>query len=107
MILNPSTGSLTTVATISTTTANGGTVYVEPINNGTALAAADFTPGSAMIIPLGNDKLSFSGSGQILKFTGSGPLPNQANAHAHQVMLYRLATGLHCLNTFIDLAIQR
>lgn len=88
MVLNPSTGSLKTVATINTGTANGGTVYVEPINNGTALAAADFTPGTAMIVPLGNDRTSFSGTGQVLKFVGSGPLPNQASAHAHQTLQY-------------------
>ena len=86
-MLNPSTGGLTSVASISTGTPTNaaGTVYVEAINNGTALAAANYNAGSTFVVPLGSDKTSFSGTGQVIKFTGSGPFPNQASAHAHQV----------------------
>jgi len=89
LVLNPSTGTLKSIASINTGTKPnaGGTVYVEAINNGTALAAANYNSGSAFIVTLGSDYTSF-GSGQTLQFTGSGPLSNQANAHAHQSIQY-------------------
>lgn len=90
LVSHPSTGSLTPIASISTGTPNGaaGSVYVQAINNGESLAAANYNAGSAFIVPLGTDKTSFSGSGQVVAFTGSGPSPNQASAHAHQTVGY-------------------
>ncbi|KIM19409.1 hypothetical protein M408DRAFT_13484, partial [Serendipita vermifera MAFF 305830] len=66
LVSHPSTGSLTPIASISTGTPNGaaGSVYVQAINNGESLAAANYNAGSAFIVPLGTDKTSFSGSGQ-------------------------------------------
>jgi 6-phosphogluconolactonase (cycloisomerase 2 family) len=89
LVLNPSTGSLQLKSTVNTGTTynSGGTVYVEAFDNGNALAAANFNSGSAFIVSLGSDKTSFSGSGQTLQFTGSGPMPNQKSAHAHQVSI--------------------
>ncbi|KAG8791109.1 hypothetical protein FRC16_000581 [Serendipita sp. 398] len=90
LLLNPTTGSLTSKASISTGTSvsNGGTVYVEVLSDGTTLAASNYNAGSAFLVSLGSDKLSFSGSGQTLQFSGSGPLPNQLSAHAHQSVGY-------------------
>lgn len=86
LILDPSTGALTRKNTVSTqTSANqGGAVYIEPLNGGTELAVANYNSGSAFIVGLGSDKLSFT-STQLMKFTGTGPLPNQNTQHPHQV----------------------
>ncbi|KAG8826497.1 hypothetical protein FRC17_008215, partial [Serendipita sp. 399] len=90
LLLNPSTGSLTSKASISTgtSTSNGGAVYVELLGDGTTLAASNYNAGSAFMVSLGSDKLSFSGSGQVIQFSGSGPLPNQLSPHAHQSIGY-------------------
>ncbi|PVG00800.1 3-carboxy-cis,cis-mucoante lactonizing enzyme [Serendipita vermifera] len=91
LVLNPSTGSLQLKSSINTqgSTFNaGGAVYVEVFDNGNSLSAANFNGGSAFVVSLGSDKTSFSGSGQTLQFTGSGPLPNQRSAHAHQSVAY-------------------
>ncbi|CCA68203.1 hypothetical protein PIIN_02069 [Serendipita indica DSM 11827] len=91
LILNPTTGALTTKSSISTgpmvSNYGGGCVHVTPINGGTALAAANFNSGSAFVVPLNSDRLTF-GSGQVLQFTGSGPMQNQKSAHAHQAIEY-------------------
>lgn len=99
-LLNPSTGVVTKISTISTQTkpGNGGDVWIEPLNDGTALVAANYNSGSVFFVPLSDDKLSFaSNSAQLMSFTGSGPLSNQKGAHAHQVWF------LFCSFKFVSL----
>jgi 6-phosphogluconolactonase (cycloisomerase 2 family) len=85
--LDASTGALTQRSKISTQTANGngGSVSIDVSTDGKWIGAANYNSGSAFFVQLGADKLSFSGSGQLVKFNGSGPLQNQRGAHAHQV----------------------
>lgn len=89
LVLNPSTGALTQISSISTGTPSNaeGTVYVQAISNGTALAAANYNAGSAFFVGLTSDATHFTGSGQLLQFTGHGPASNQASAHAHEVRI--------------------
>lgn len=77
-------GNLTKVANVPTQ--GGAPTHLGFVNNGTALGAANFVNGSAFIVnldPTGSGQ--FTGGDSSIPFQGSGPAPNQAGPHAHQV----------------------
>lgn len=87
--LNLGSGNLTKLATVPTQ--GGAPTHLGFVNNGAALGAANFGTGSAFIVNLDSTGSGqFSGGDSLVPFQGSGPLPNQASPHAHQVgMVYQ------------------
>jgi 6-phosphogluconolactonase (cycloisomerase 2 family) len=91
LVLDRNTGGLTHAASVPTQ--GGSPTHLGLINQGAALAlgAANYGTGSAFIVNLDPTATGqFSRNGTVVAFSGSGPLPNQASPHAHQVSRDRI-----------------
>jgi len=80
-------GNLTHIASVPSH--GGAPTHLGLIDQGAALGAANFVNGSAFIVNLDSTGAGqFTGNGSLVPFTGSGPLPNQATPHAHQIVQF-------------------
>jgi 6-phosphogluconolactonase (cycloisomerase 2 family) len=86
LALDRKTGNLTHVANVPVRGSSPSYLGIININGGAALGASNYVTGSAFIVDLDPAATGqFSGNGTLVTFEGSGPLPNQASPHEHQV----------------------
>ena len=88
LALDLNTGGLTRLA--NTSTQGGAPTHLGFVHthDGTVLGAANFVNGSAFFVDLDTTATGqFTSDTDLVRFEGSGPLPNQLTPHAHQVRI--------------------